>query len=94
MFSDGLSLFTGPIFPLQWALDVVTAIALARVLGANWRLLPALVAEAIPGLELLPFWILVVLWIGRDGSLPPASARGATPQPRPPAPGQPPTAGR
>jgi hypothetical protein len=30
------------------------------VLGRQWLLLPGLVLEAIPGLGVLPFWLLVV----------------------------------
>jgi len=46
--------------PLQWALDIVTAAALFFVLGRQWIILPALIAEAIPGLAIFPFWLLVV----------------------------------
>lgn len=46
--------------PAVWALDLATAIALFIVLGWSWLLLPGLVLEAIPGLEILPFWVLVV----------------------------------
>ena len=30
------------------------------VLGWHWMLLPGLVMEAIPGVDILPFWLLVV----------------------------------
>ena len=46
--------------PAIWALDVATAVALFVVLGWSWFLLPGLLLEAIPGVEMLPFWILVV----------------------------------
>jgi MFS superfamily sulfate permease-like transporter len=45
---------------VQWAADVVTAILLFMVLGWHWILLPGLIMEAIPGLDVLPFWVLVV----------------------------------
>jgi hypothetical protein len=32
-------------------------------LGRRWALLPGLAAEAIPGLGMFPFWVLVVLSI-------------------------------
>jgi MFS superfamily sulfate permease-like transporter len=46
--------------PVQWAADVVTAILLFVVLGWQWILLPGLIMEAVPGLDVLPFWVLVV----------------------------------
>lgn len=46
--------------PIVWAVDLVTAGLLFVVLGWSWFLLPGLVLEAIPGLEVLPFWVLVV----------------------------------
>jgi hypothetical protein len=46
--------------PLQWTLDVVTAYLLFLILGRQWMILPGLIAEAIPGLALFPFWVLVV----------------------------------
>jgi hypothetical protein len=58
--SDGLSFFLTFTPPLQWALDLVTAILLFAVLGRQWILLPGLVMEAIPGLYIFPFWVLVV----------------------------------
>ena len=46
--------------PLQWTLDLATAAALFLVLGRQWLILPALIAEAIPGVAALPAWVLVV----------------------------------
>jgi hypothetical protein len=43
-----------------WAVDVVTAALLFVALGRQWLLLPGLVLEAIPGLGVVPFWLLVV----------------------------------
>jgi hypothetical protein len=45
---------------VQWVADVVTALVLFVVLGRQWILLPGLIMEAIPGLYVLPFWVLVV----------------------------------
>ena len=42
------------------AVDLATAILLFIVLGWQWILLSGLVMEAIPGLYVLPFWVLVV----------------------------------
>ena len=58
--ADGLSVFLTLTPPVQWAIDVVTAIVLFVVLGWQWILLPGLIMEAIPGLYLFPFWVLVV----------------------------------
>ena len=46
--------------PIGWVLDIVTAVLLFIVLGWQWLLLPGLALEAIPGVGVLPFWLLVV----------------------------------
>jgi hypothetical protein len=58
--SDGLSFFLTLTPPVQWAVDLATAILLFMVLGRQWILLPGLIIEAIPGLYVFPFWVLVV----------------------------------
>jgi hypothetical protein len=58
--ADGLSVFLTLTPPVQWAADLVTAILLFMVLGWQWILLPGLIMEAIPGLYVFPFWVLVV----------------------------------
>jgi hypothetical protein len=58
--ADGLSVFLTLTPPVQWAVDLVTAILLFVVLGWQWILLPGLIMEAIPGLYVFPFWVLVV----------------------------------
>ena len=58
--ADGLSFFLTFTPPVQWAADSVTAILLFVVLGRQWILLPGLIMEAIPGLYVFPFWVLVV----------------------------------
>ncbi len=73
--SDGISMFLTFAPPLQWVIDLVTAALLFVVLGWQWLLLPGLIVEAIPGLQIFPFWVLVVgavvagksLRTGRDG---------------------------
>jgi len=57
--------------PLQWTLDLATAAALFLVLGRQWLILPALVAEAIPGIAALPAWVLVVSSIAVWGTVTP-----------------------
>ncbi len=61
--SDALGFWADLFPPLQWAVDLATAIALFIILGRRWALLPALVAEAVPGLGVFPFWTLVVVSI-------------------------------
>ena len=58
--ADGLSVFLALTPPVQWAIDLATAILLFVVLGWQWILLPGLIMEAIPGLYIFPFWVLVV----------------------------------
>ena len=58
--SDVLGAFASLAPPIGWALDVVTAALLFVVMGWQWLLLPGLVLEAIPGVGVLPFWLLVV----------------------------------
>jgi hypothetical protein len=58
--SDIIGAFFTLAPPVVWGLDVVTAVLLFAVLGWQWLLLPGLVMEAIPGVAVLPFWLLVV----------------------------------
>lgn len=60
VLADGLSVFLTLAPPVQWVIDLVTAIVLFMVLGRQWILLPGLIMEAIPGLYVFPFWVLVV----------------------------------
>jgi len=69
--SDVLSVWLTFAPPMQWGLDVTTALLLFLMLGRQWAILPALIAEAIPGLALLPAWILVVGSIAIWGSVKP-----------------------
>jgi hypothetical protein len=74
--SDALSILLAPAPPLQWAVDGVTAMALFLILGRQWALLPGLVMEAIPGLYILPFWVLVVGAVGMWGTARPGAGGG------------------
>ena len=58
--SDLFSMWLQFAPPVQWMLDLATAGLLFLVLGRQWLILPGLIAEAIPGLAVLPFWVLVV----------------------------------
>ena len=54
--------------PIAWLIDLGTALLLFMVLGRQWLLLPGLALEAIPGLGVLPFWLLVVASVGFLGT--------------------------
>jgi hypothetical protein len=58
--SDVVGAFVSLAPPIGWAVDVMTAALLFVVLGWQWLLLPGLVLEAIPGVGVVPFWLLVV----------------------------------
>jgi hypothetical protein len=69
--SDTVSLFDFSLPPLQLAVDLVTAGLLFAVLGWRWLLLPGLIMEAIPGVAVVPFWVLVVSAIAVWGTVKP-----------------------
>ncbi len=58
--SDVIGAFATLAPPIVWVVDLGTALLLFMVLGRQWLLLPGLALEAIPGLGVLPFWLLVV----------------------------------
>ena len=66
--ADGVSVLLTLTPPVQWAADFLTAILLFIVLGFQWILLPGLIMEAIPGLYVLPFWVLVVAAVAMWGT--------------------------
>jgi hypothetical protein len=66
--ADGLSVLLTLTPPVQWAADLLTAILLFIVLGFQWILLPGLIMEAIPGLYVFPFWVLVVAAVAMWGT--------------------------
>ena len=59
LLSDALGFGVVLMPPVQWALDILTAVALLAVLGFRWSLLVAMAIEAVPALELFPAWPLV-----------------------------------
>jgi hypothetical protein len=61
--SDAISIWITFAPPFQWALDLVTAFLLFLIFGRRWALLPGLAMEAIPGMGVFPWWVLVVLSI-------------------------------
>ena len=58
--ADAISVVLSLAPPIQWAIDLVTALLLFAILGRQWMLLPGLVLEAIPGIAVVPFWTIVV----------------------------------
>jgi hypothetical protein len=77
--SDILSAAVTFVPPVQWTLDIVTAAALFFILGRQWVILPALIAEAIPGLGVFPFWLLVVGSIAVWGTIKPSGKQRPSP---------------
>jgi hypothetical protein len=67
--SDLVSYGTTFVPPVQWAVDLVTAVLLFVLLGRRWALLPGLIAEAIPGVAVFPVWLLVVASIALWGEI-------------------------
>ena len=58
--SDLISVWTEFVPPVQLTVDMVTAALLFMVLGWRWPLLIGLFMEAVPGLSVLPAWVMVV----------------------------------
>ncbi len=73
--SDALSFALALAPPLQWAADAGTALLLFAMLGWQWVLLPGLIVEAIPGLAVFPFWVLVVGAVATWGRVRPPASR-------------------
>ncbi len=67
--SDVVAVWLVLLPPLQWTLDLVTAFLLFLILGRQWMILPGLIAEAIPGIAVFPFWVLVVASIAVWGKI-------------------------
>jgi hypothetical protein len=58
--SDFIGAYTTLVPPIGWAVDIATALLLFMVLGWQWLLLPGLALEAIPGVGVVPLWLVVV----------------------------------
>src|SRR5260370_16585607 len=70
--SDFLSFWVVLAPPMQWLIDLGTALLLFLILGRRWAILPGFIAEAIPGMGVFPVWVLVALsLIPSDDILPP-----------------------
>ena len=57
------STIAGPASPLEWGIDIGTALALTLVLGWNWRLLVAFLVELLPTVGMFPTWSTMILTI-------------------------------
>jgi hypothetical protein len=56
----------GGLSPLEWAVDIATAVALLFVVGLKARLALAFATELLPGLDLFPTWTALVLTLPTD----------------------------
>jgi hypothetical protein len=71
MVTDAVQIIAFPLFgegaisPLDDILDLVVGAALVRLVGWHWEFLPSLVAELVPGVDLIPFWTLAVFNVYR-----------------------------
>ena len=75
--SDLASVWLEFLPPMQWTLDIATAGLLFFILGRQWAILPALVAEAIPGFAMFPAWVLVVIAVATTGTVGQGKKAGA-----------------
>jgi hypothetical protein len=72
IIADALQIIAFPLFaegglsPADDALDLLVAFALIRLLGWHWAFLPTLLAEAIPGMDLIPTWTMAVFFVTRQ----------------------------
>jgi hypothetical protein len=51
----------GAASPFEVALDALTALVILLIVGVQWRLVIAMAAELVPGLDMFPTWAAVVL---------------------------------
>jgi hypothetical protein len=64
------ALLPAELTPLNNAIDVGTALAMAALVGWHWAFLPTFLAELVPFVDLAPTWTLAVMFATRG--------RGAT----------------
>jgi hypothetical protein len=85
--ADALQIALLPLFVggapegVDAALDAGVALALCWLCGFHPAFLPAFIAEALPGVDLVPSWTLAVLIATRhtrSNALPPKAAGGTT----------------
>jgi hypothetical protein len=66
IIADALQIVIFPLFaegalsPADDLLDLAVAAVLVRLLGWHWEFLPVVLAELVPGVDLIPFWTMAV----------------------------------
>ena len=73
LVSDGLSFFLSPTViaePLVIGIDLVTGVLIWLALGRPMLLFAVFLAEAIPGVGMVPLWTMVVALLATTGRLP------------------------
>ena len=65
--------------PIVIGIDVVTAVLLWLVLGRPMVLLPVFIAEALPGVSVVPFWTSVAGGLAFFGRIPGRGRVGGSP---------------
>lgn len=77
----GLIPFFGEGFlsPANDGLDLAVAVAMFLLLGWHWALLPTLLAEAMPAVNLFPTWTAAVIFVTRGGPRDAVPALPSTP---------------
>ncbi len=66
----------GGFSPVEWAVDIATAVALLLTVGFKARLALAFTTELIPGLDLFPTWVALVLTLPVEEAVPPGVSGG------------------
>ncbi len=72
MAADSIQIVALPLFaagglsPADTLLDILVASILIRLLGWHWALLPAFLAELVPGFDLFPTWTTAVFYVTRQ----------------------------
>ena len=66
----------GGFSPVEWAIDIATAVALLLTVGFKARLALAFTTELIPGLDLFPTWVALVLTLPVEEPVPARASDG------------------
>jgi hypothetical protein len=66
-FSEGVA------SPANDVLDLIVGVCMVRLLGWHPALLPTLIAELVPGLDLVPTWTIAVWFATRKGRAKPGA---------------------
>jgi hypothetical protein len=74
LVADALQLGLIPLFAggalegADLALDVIVGILLTWICGFHLAFLPTIIAEALPGVDLVPTWTVATLFVTRGGA--------------------------